>query len=129
RRKQAQQAGPDGESSDLSADGRQWVWISFAPEVRLILAAFVGPRTFARALQLIQMTAAVVLGVPCCFRDGCSGDLSALIEVSQTLQTFPRTGKPGRPKQPVKEPPPIWSMGRWSKSSTKAVSRHSSIVY
>jgi hypothetical protein len=129
RRKQAQQAGPDGESSDLSADGRQWVWISFAPEFRLILAAFVGPRTFARALQLIQMTAAVVLGVPCCFRDGCSGDLSALIEVSQTLQTFPRTGKPGRPKQPVKEPPPIWSMGRWSKSSTKAVSRHSSIVY
>ena len=129
RRKHAQQAGPDGESSDLSADGRQWVWISFAPEFRLILATFVGPRTFDSALQLIQMTAAVVLGVPCFFSDGFSCYLSALIQVYHTLKTFPRTGKPGRPKQPVKEPPPIWSMGRWSKSSTKAVSRHSSIVY
>ena len=54
KRKQAQQADADGESSDLSEDGRQWVWISFAPEFRLILAAFVGPRTCDSALQLIQ---------------------------------------------------------------------------
>jgi len=104
RRTQALQAGPDGESIDWSEDGRQWVWISFAPEFRLILAVFVGPRTLASALQLIQMTAAVVLGVPCFFSDGFSGYLSALIEVYPTLKTFPRTGKPGRPKQSVKEP-------------------------
>jgi hypothetical protein len=64
RRKHAQQAGPDGESTALSEDGRQWVWMSFAPECRLILAAFVGPRTFESALQLMQMTAAVVRGGP-----------------------------------------------------------------
>jgi hypothetical protein len=64
RRKHAQQAEADGESPDLSEDGRQWVWISFAPEFRLILAVLVGPRTFDSALQLIQKTAAVVLGVP-----------------------------------------------------------------
>jgi IS1 family transposase len=106
RRKQAQHAGPDGESSEGSTDGRQWVWISFAPEYRLILAALVGPRTFASALQLIQLTAAVVLGVPCFFSDGFSCYLAALIEVYHTLKTFPRTGKPGRPKQPRKEPHP-----------------------
>src|SRR5215470_5595958 len=106
RRKHAQQAGLDGESSELSADGRQWVWISFAPEYRLILAAFVGPRTFDSALQLIQLTAAVVVGVPCFFSDGFSCYLAALIEVYHTLKTFPRTGKPGRPKQPMKEPHP-----------------------
>ena len=106
RRKHAQQVGPAGESTELSEDGRQWVWISFAPEFRLILAAFVGPRTFESALQLIQMTAAVVLGVPCFFSDGFSCYLSALIEVYHMLKTFPRTGKPGRPKQPVKEPHP-----------------------
>src|SRR5438132_12328927 len=55
RRKHAQQAGPDGESSELSADGRQWVGSSFAPECRLILAAFVGPRAFDSALQRIPM--------------------------------------------------------------------------
>jgi len=64
RRKHAQQAGPDGESPALSEDGRQWVWMRFAPESRLILAALVGPRTFESALQLMQMTAAVVLGCP-----------------------------------------------------------------
>jgi hypothetical protein len=36
RRKQALQASPDGESTDCSEDGRQWIWISFAPEFRLI---------------------------------------------------------------------------------------------
>src|SRR4030095_15497269 len=79
RRKQGQQAVSDGESMEGSEDGRQWVGSSFAPEFRLILAAFVGPRTFASALQLIQRIAAVVLGVPCFFSAGFSCYLSALI--------------------------------------------------
>jgi IS1 family transposase len=106
RRKQAQQAGPDGESRAWSADGRQWVWISFAPELRRILAALVGPRTFDSALSLIRMTAAAVWGVPCCFSAGFSCYRAALLEVSHTLQTFPRPGKPGRPQQPLQEPHP-----------------------
>jgi len=106
KRKHAQQAGVDGESSDLSEDGRQWVWSSFAPQYRLILAAFVGPRTFESALRLMQMTAAVVVGMPCFFRDGFSGSLSALMEVYHTLKTFAPTGKRGRPRQPVQEPHP-----------------------
>jgi hypothetical protein len=48
----------------------------------------------------------MTLGVPGFFSDGFSCYLSALIEVYHTLKTFPRTGKPGRPKQPVKEPHP-----------------------
>jgi IS1 family transposase/transposase-like protein len=127
RRKHAQQVGPDGESTEISEDGRQWVWISFAPEFRLILAAFVGPRTFESALQLIQMTAAVVLGVPCFFSDGFSCYLSALIEVYHALKTFPRTGKPGRPKQPVKEPPPDLVYGQVVKK--KRQGRLQELVY
>jgi transposase-like protein len=119
RRKHAQQAGPDGESTELSEDGRQWVWMSFAPEFRLLLAAFVGPRTCESAVQLIQMTAAVVLGVPCFFSDGFSCYLSALIEVYHTLKTFPRTGQPGRPKQPVKEPHPELVYGQVIKKKHK----------
>ena len=127
RRKHAHQVGPDGESTELSEDGRQWVWISFAPELRLILAAFVGPRTFESALQLIQMTAAVVLGVPCFFSDGFSCYLSALIEVYHMLKTFPRTGKPGRPKQPVKEPHPDLVYGQVVKK--KRQGRLQALVY
>ena len=127
RRKHAQQADPDGESTELSEDGRQWVWISFAPEFRLILAAFIGPRTFDSALQLIQMTAAVVLGVPCFFSDGFSCYLSALIEAYHTLKTFPRTGKPGRPRKPVKEPHPDLVYGQVIKK--KRQGRLQELVY
>jgi hypothetical protein len=127
KRKHAQHAGPDGESSDLSADGRQWGWISFAPEFRLILAAFVGPRTFASALQLIPLTAAVVLGVPCFCSDGCSCYLAALIAVYQALTTFPRTGTPGRPKQPLKEPHPDLVDGQVVKKQHKV--RLQALVY
>ena len=127
RRKHAQQANPDGESTELSEDGRQWVWISFAPECRLILAAFIGPRTFDSALPLMQMPAAVVLGGPCFFRDGFSGYLSALIEADQTLKTFPRTGKPGRPRKPVKEPHPDLVYGQVIKK--KRQGRLQELVY
>jgi len=106
RRQQAQPAGADGERRDLSADGRPGGWSSCAPEFRLILAACVGPRTLASALPLIQMTAAVVVGVPGLFSAGVSGYLSALLEVSHTLKTLPGPGQPGRPQPPVKEPHP-----------------------
>jgi hypothetical protein len=106
RRPPASEANSDGERPDLSEDGRQWVWSSFAPQDRLSLAAFVGPRTFESAGQLIELTAAVVLGVPCFCSEGCRGDLAALIEVYHPLTTLPRTGKPGRSQQPRKEPHP-----------------------
>jgi IS1 family transposase/transposase-like protein len=127
RRKHAQQAEPDGESTELSEDGRQWVWISFAPAFRLILAAFVGPRTFDSAWQLIQMTAAVILGVPCFFSDGFSCYLSALSEAYHTLKTFPRTGKPGRPRKAVKEPHPDLVYGQGI--NTKRQGRLQALVY
>jgi IS1 family transposase len=127
KRKHTAQAGPDGESTTLSEDGRQWVWISFAPEYRLSLAAVVGSRTSESALQLIQMTAAVVLGVPCFFSDGFSCYLAALIEVYHTLKTLPRTGKPGRPKQPLKEPHPELVYGQVIKKTQKG--RLQELVY
>jgi len=52
-RKQAIQAASDGESPDESTDGHQWVWVSLAPEFRLLLAAYVGPRTFQSALTRV----------------------------------------------------------------------------
>ena len=78
-------------------------------------------------MQLIQLTAAVVLGVPCFFSDGFSCYLAALIEVYHTLKTFPRTGKPGRPKQPVKEPHPDLVYGQVVKK--KSQGRLQALVY
>jgi len=103
KRKYAEDSTPEGESPENSEDGRQWIWISFAAEFRLILATFVGPRTSESALSLIQKTAEVVKGVPCFFSDGFSAYLPALIAVYHQITTFPHTGKRGRPKNPVTE--------------------------
>lgn len=105
-RKHCKGPGDGKEASQQSEDGRQWIWISFAPEFRLMLACFVGPRTYESALSLICMTAQVVMGVPCFFSDGFSSYLPALIAVYHQVRTFARTGKRGRPKDPVKEPHP-----------------------
>ena len=43
------------ESCQEAEDGRQWIWISYAQEYRLILAMVVGPRTFETALSLIGL--------------------------------------------------------------------------
>jgi IS1 family transposase len=105
-RKHSREASSSKESTQDAKDGRQWIWISYAPEFRLMLAAFVGPRTKESALALMRLTARVILGVPCFFSDGFSCYLPALIECYHTLIEFPRTGKPGRPKNPIKEAHP-----------------------
>jgi IS1 family transposase len=105
-RKHASEQDTRGESPETSADGRQWLWVSFAPEYRLMLATFVGPRTMASAQSLIEATAAAVKGVPCFFSDGFSCYLMALLACYHTLTTFARTGKRGRPKNPVMAPHP-----------------------
>jgi IS1 family transposase len=106
KRKVSEQAEGEIETPQPAEDGRQWVWISYAPEFRLILATVVGPRTFQTALSLIQITAAIVLGIPCFFSDGFSAYLQALIECYHKIKTFPRTGKRGRPKNAVKQAHP-----------------------
>lgn len=106
RRKISEQSTSEKESPQGAKDGRQWIWVSYAPQFRLILATVVGPRTYQTALMLIQMTAHIITGIPCFFSDGYSCYLQALIECYHKIKAFPRTGKKGRPKGPMKEPHP-----------------------
>ena len=103
KRKISEKAKDDKESPQEATDGRQWIWVSYAPEFRLILGTVVGPRTYETALLLIQITAMIVIGVPCFFSDGFGCYLPALIECYHKIKSFPKTGKQGRPKNPVKE--------------------------
>lgn len=105
-RKQSNDSGPDGEALSTSEDGRQWLWISYAPEFRLMLAAHVGPRTFESALLIIKLTAAIVWGIPCFFSDGFSAYLPALVTVYHEIKTFAKTGRQGRPRNPIMVPHP-----------------------
>ena len=105
-RKRSQEPGDGPEAAPNSEDGRQWVWIAFAPEFRLMLSCFVGPRTYGSALALVSRIAQMVTGVPCFFSDGFSCYLPALKAVYHQIKTFAPTGKRGRPKKPVLEPHP-----------------------
>ena len=103
-----------------SEDGRQWVWVSLAPEFRLMIAAVVGPRTLDTAKEVVAATKARVAGIPAFFSDGFTCYLAALIAVYHTIvTTFARTGKPGRPRKTVWSHTRIWSTANWSKRRSR----------
>src|SRR5713226_6407910 len=105
-RKHACETDTAGESLPDSEDGRQWVWISFAPEFRLMIAAVVGPRTLDTAKEVVAATKARVAGIPAFFSDGFTCYLAALIAAFHVVTTCARTGKRGRPRKPRCEPHP-----------------------
>jgi IS1 family transposase/transposase-like protein len=105
-RKHARETDEAGESLPEGEDGRQWVWVSFAPEFRLMIAAVVGPRTLDTAKEVVAVTKARVAGIPAFFSDGFTCYLAALIAAFHVVTTFARTGKRGRPRKPVCEPHP-----------------------
>ena len=55
-RKHARETDEAGESLPEGEDGRQWVWVSFAPEFRWMIAAVVGPRTLDTAKEVVAIT-------------------------------------------------------------------------
>src|SRR6266851_5296533 len=101
-RKHACETDTAGESLPDSEDGRQWVWISFAPEFRLMIAAVVGPRTLDTAKEVVAATKARVAGIPAFFSDGFTCSLAALIAAFHVVTTCARTGKRGRPRKPIR---------------------------
>ena len=105
-RKHACETDTAGESLPDGEDGRQWVWISFAPEFRLMIAAIVGPRTLDTAKEVVAATKARVAGIPVFFSDGFTCYLAALIAAFHDVTTFARTGKRGRPRKPLCAPHP-----------------------
>jgi IS1 family transposase/transposase-like protein len=105
-RKHARETDEAGESAPDSEDGRQWIWVSFAPEFRLMIAAVVGPRTLGMAQEVVAVTKARVAGIPAFFSDGFTCYLAALIAAFHVVTTFARTGKRGRPRKPLCVPHP-----------------------
>jgi hypothetical protein len=102
-RKHARETDAAGESLPDGEDGRQWGWLSFAPEFRLMGAAIVGPRTLETAKEVVAITTARVAGIPAFFSDGFTCSLAALIAAFHVSTTLARTGKRGRPRKPVCE--------------------------
>jgi hypothetical protein len=100
-----------GESLPASEEGQQGILSSFAPELRLMIATLVGPRTLDTAQEVVVTTKARVAGIPVCFSDGFTCSLAALIAACHVMTAFARPGKRGRPRQPRYEPHPALVYG------------------
>jgi hypothetical protein len=119
-----------GASGPESAEGRPWVWLSFAPEFRLMLAAIVGPRTLETAQEVVAATQARVAGIPAFFREGFTCSLAARTAACHGVTTCARPGKRGRPRQPRGEPHPDLVYGQWvtQKKQGKLLTRSTRVV-
>ena len=129
-RKHARETDETGDSVPGGEEGRPWVWVSFAPEFRLMITAVVGPRTLETAKEVVATTKARVAGIPACFSDGFTCSLAALIAALHVVTTCARTGKRGRPRQPVCAPHPALVSGQLvkQKQQGKLLTRSTRVV-
>jgi IS1 family transposase len=77
------------------------MWVSFAPESRLIIDFIIGPRKQYVANELIEVTDNHFSdSKPIFITDGLKFYAEALLKKYGEWMEFPRTGKRGRPKKP-----------------------------
>jgi IS1 family transposase len=83
-------------------DDGTWMWVSFAPETRLIIDFILGPRKQYVANELIKVTDKHLSdSKPLFVTDGLKFYTESLLEKYGEWVEFPKTGKRGRPKKPA----------------------------
>src|SRR5207302_4424963 len=105
-RKHACETDTAGESLPNGKDGRQWVWVSFAPEFRLMIAAIVGPRTLDTAKEVVAATRGVARGFPASSTAGSPAIWPPSIPPSTSGPRLPPPGNQGAPASPLVRPHP-----------------------
>ena len=88
--------------------GTTWIWVAFAPAHRLTLAAVVGNRNLFAARRLVRaIRRCLARGTwPLFTSDALRHYAQVLLEAFGMWRQFPRTGKRGRPRHPVRVPHP-----------------------
>lgn len=87
--------------------GEVWVWVSFAPEYRLVLATYVGGHEEEDADELVRQTKRrLSRPLPLFVSDGWDAYVKALLKAYHRLVEVPHTGRRGRPRKPIMEPDP-----------------------
>jgi IS1 family transposase len=98
----------DPDAPDDARCGENWDHVAFDPEHRLVVSVVPGKRTAERVGELIQdfqrRTGGRLMNL--LTSDDYSAYEGAILEAYGVIQEFPRTGRPGRPKQPITVPPP-----------------------
>lgn len=80
--------------------GRHWIWASLDPESKLIINFFIGQRTLEDCKLFIKELVERIRSKPLFTSDELPHYETALVEQFSHLETYPKTGKRGRPKKP-----------------------------
>jgi len=80
--------------------GRHWIWASLDPESKLIINVFIGQRTLEDCKAFIKELVKRIRSKPLFTSDELPHYETALVEQFSHLETYPKSGKRGRPKKP-----------------------------
>jgi IS1 family transposase len=80
-------------------DDGTWVWVSMAPESRMVLSHAVGERNQMMAREIVTKTAKRLASIPLFVTDGLRFYASALLDQYGQWVAYPPTGKRGRPRK------------------------------
>ncbi len=87
--------------------GDAWIWIAFDSIHKVVVAFTVGKRTLPKARELLHILQDRVSETnPYFTSDELDHFTSAILEEYGIERVFPKNGKRGRPKKPIKESPP-----------------------
>lgn len=118
---------------ELSYQGKRWLWVSYAPEYRLILSIIIGQRTQAFSDQLIYETiSSLAIGIfPIFVSDGLDHYGVSLLAMFHIVRNFEKTGQRGRPRKPKLLPLPELKYAQYVKEreNNRVVSVSKRIVY
>lgn len=87
-------------------DDGTWIWVSFAPEYRMIIANSVGERKQYVADEIVNKTDKRIGSKPLFVSDGLNFYTCAFRKKFGKLVEFPRIDKRGRPRKPKLIPDP-----------------------
>jgi IS1 family transposase len=80
-------------------DEGTWIWVSMAPECRMVLAFSIGERNQMMATDIVAKTAERLASIPLFVTDGLRFYARALLEQYGSWRKYPATGKRGRPRK------------------------------
>jgi IS1 family transposase len=87
---------------DCQSENERWVWLSFDPKNKIILAAHLGDMTQKAANEVVKQTCDRINenNLPLFVTDGRKYYKKVLLDRYSYIAKFPKTGKRGRPKKP-----------------------------